>query len=106
MASGSLGDRRMSNRSLLAVLVLSLVGVFCAGLMAGCSAGEIDEGAVFHPAPKADQPLPDMAQPPPPKPDLSLLPDLSPIPDMTCGGMEFPIERVPPNVMLVLDRSG
>jgi hypothetical protein len=27
-------------------------------------------------------------------------------PDMNCGGMAFAIQRVPPNVMLILDRSG
>src|SRR6185436_3509542 len=94
----------MTNRSLVAVLLLGLAGVACAGLLAGCDPITFDDGAPPKPAPKADQPLPDMAQPI--QHDLTPAPDLSEIPDLTCGAQQFDLERIPPNVMLVLDRSG
>jgi hypothetical protein len=96
----------MTNRSLVAMLLFGLAGVCVAGLLGGCDPTTIDDGSVPKPAKKADQPLPDLAQPPAP-PDLAPMPDLAePPPDMTCGGMQFQLERIPPNVFLVLDRSG
>jgi von Willebrand factor type A domain len=95
----------MSNRSLFALLLLGLCGVAFAGLLAGCDPVTLDDYSPPAPVKKADQPLPDMAQPPPP-PDLSPVPDLVQLPDLTCGAQQFQLERIPPNVMLVLDRSG
>jgi hypothetical protein len=96
----------MTNRALVTLLLLGMAGVACAGLLAGCGPIELDGGAPPKPvAGKSDQPLPDMAQPAPP-PDLLPVPDLTELPDLTCGGMQFDLERIPPNVMLVLDRSG
>jgi len=67
-----------------------LVGVVA--LCAGCLGGSFYSASA-----------PDMAGPPPGRQD----PDpVTPMPDMTCGGVEFALMRVPPNVMLVLDRSG
>src|SRR5262249_25109615 len=48
---------------------------------------------------------------PPPGGDDGGAPPVLPTPDMaqgdaSCGGMAFALTRVPPNVMLVLDRSG
>jgi hypothetical protein len=96
----------MTNRSLFALLALGLAGVGIAGLLAGCDPLTFD-GGTTKPASKADQPAqPDLAQPPAP-PDLAQAPDLyEPPPDMTCGGMQFQLQRIPPNVVLVLDRSG
>jgi hypothetical protein len=67
---------------------------------AGCTAS-LDPG----PMPPAPSPAPtggDDAGPGPvlPSPDLALPGDAS------CGGMQFALTRVPPNVLLVLDRSG
>jgi hypothetical protein len=49
--------------------------------------------------------------PPPPAGEDGGSPPVLPTPDMatgdaSCGGMQFALQRVPPNVMLVLDRSG
>ena len=91
----------MTNRVLFIVLGLAGLGL----LVCGCMPTQIDPPPA-KPAPKADQPAADLLQPAPP-PDLSQLPDMAePPPDMTCGGMQFQLERIPPNVMLVLDRSG
>jgi hypothetical protein len=96
----------MSNRSLVTLLILGIAGVACAGLLAGCDPMTFDDGTPPPaPAHKADQVQPDMAQAPPP-PDLSPVPDLVQIPDLTCGAQQFQLERIPPNVMLILDRSG
>src|SRR5262249_10521307 len=88
-----------------ACLLGGLAGVACAGLLAGCDPLSFDGPAPSPPAHKADQVLPDMAQAPAP-PDLSPVPDLVYLPDLTCGAQQFQLERIPPNVMLVLDRSG
>jgi hypothetical protein len=53
--------------------------------------------------PKADDPNPSPPSPQPPAPtDVDMGTDDA----ATCGGMQFQVERVPPNVMLVIDRSG
>src|SRR5207248_8037343 len=94
----------MSNRSLIAVLLLGLFGVAFAGLLAGCDPVTIDDGTPTPPAKKADNPAPpDMAQP---APDLTPVLDMVQLADLTCGAQQFMLERIPPNVMLVLDRSG
>jgi hypothetical protein len=42
-----------------------------------------------------------------PQPDMAAPPDLAEAPaDLNCGGSQFALTRVSPNVMLVLDRSG
>src|SRR5262245_43008455 len=92
----------MSNRSLMAILFLSLAGIAFAGLLAGCDPMTIDDGEPYTPPKKADQVVPDMAHAPP---DLSPIPDMVQIPDLTCGAQQFMLERIPPNVMLVLDKS-
>src|SRR5262245_30103205 len=68
--------------------------VVCALALLGC--GPLS-GSFSHkqPGPKGDSPV-DMAQPV----------DFAPPGDLNCGGMQLSADRVPPNVMLVLDRSG
>ncbi len=93
----------MTNRSLVAMLILSLLGLGL--LVVGC-APKAFEAPPPKPVAKADQPQPDL-EPPYLPPDLSQPPDMAEAPpDMTCGGMQFQLQRIPPNVMLVLDRSG
>jgi hypothetical protein len=95
----------MTNRSLVTILVISIVGVALSGLLTGCDPTMVD-GPSYKKPTKADEVSPDLAEVVV-VPDLAPRPDMAePPPDMTCGGMEFQLERIPPNVMLVLDRSG
>jgi hypothetical protein len=52
-------------------------------------------------SPKPDSPTPQPQPQPTPQPAVDMGPD-----DATCGGMQFALTRLPPNVLLVLDRSG
>ena len=86
---------------------LAVFGVLCSAI--GC--GPAMDGTVppFHASsPKADDPVvqPDLLAPPTePSPPVATV-DAGTDDAATCGGQEFKLERVPPNVMLVLDRSG
>ena len=67
-------------------------------VLTGCAA---DLGSA-PPQPMNNGPKPDSPSPQPmPQPAVDMGPD-----DTTCGGMQFALTRVPPNVLLVLDRSG
>jgi hypothetical protein len=65
-------------------------------------------GAQYDPTPPAQSPS--VQQPvtaTPPAPPAAPAPDMAGSDDAGhCGGMEFALQRIPPNVMLVLDRSG
>src|SRR5581483_8646211 len=67
-------------------------------LSAGCMANLVPGGTPPDPTPPATG---DDGGAPPvlPSPDMAQG-------DASCGGMAFALTRVPPNVMLVLDRSG
>jgi hypothetical protein len=72
-------------------------------LLAGCGANS--DPASDHP-PSTTMPTPqdDGGTPPPPPPAVT--DDAGAGQDASCGGQQFDLMRVPPNVMLVLDRSG
>jgi hypothetical protein len=92
----------MTNRVLFVLLGLAGLGL----LVCGCLPTENTAPPMKKPTP-VTAPMPDLSQPPPAPPDLSQAPDMAEAPpDMTCGGMQFQLQRIPPNVMLVLDRSG
>jgi hypothetical protein len=69
----------------------------------GC-AGSMSSPPQDTPPSKADDPSP-VPPAPTPTPTPTPMPDLG-ADDATCGGMQFALTRVPPNVLLVLDRSG
>jgi hypothetical protein len=78
------------------------ISILLAFVMAACAP---DLGsAPPHPTdtgPKPDSPAPQPQPQPQPQPVVDMGPD-----DTTCGGQQFALSRVPPNVLLVLDRSG
>ncbi|HZS37368.1 MAG TPA: VWA domain-containing protein [Polyangia bacterium] len=79
---------------------LALSGLTLSALsLGGCLGGTMTGDS--HHAP------PDLGKPQPP-PVMQPTVDAGPTSgdDASCGGMEFALARVPPNVMLVLDRSG
>jgi von Willebrand factor type A domain len=75
-------------------------------LALGCAltAGCVDSGS-FTQGDHGNHASPDLGQPAPaPTPAVDAGPATGD--DASCGGMQFALTRVPPNVMLVLDRSG
>jgi hypothetical protein len=70
-------------------------------LTAGCGADFSGLPDAGKPS-KGDDPKPTPAPAPAPAPvPVDMGPD-----DTSCGGMQFALQQIPPNVMLVLDRSG
>jgi hypothetical protein len=69
--------------------------IVCLAFVSGCLGGTMEKQAP-----------PDLGKPPVHDPTPAV--DAGPVTgeDASCGGMQFALQRVPPNVMLVLDRSG